>query len=453
MCQEASATAKHSGDAARFAKNEINIATIHYRMGSYDRSIEINQSLVEVYNQMGDTLQAGFAKANNALNYIARGELDTALQQLLIARATLMKHGSPQDWLSIDQNLGAIYAEMGMPERGLPYTRQGLATIRTERDTFKFAPAYGNLAYTFQQIGDFDQALVYYDSSLYFSRLLQQDAVTYVTLLDMADGFQQEGEYSEALKHFREYHDIQLAVLGKETRNRIAELEVLHETEQQRFALAASEQKVLALEQEAQIRNQRLVLIAAGLLSSLLLVLLIYRQWRRDVSHRETQKKLIDSELENERLASGLLSTRLESQREDLTDFALDIERKNRFSRELADRLRALSKILPAGFRPQLNELIRFASGHDQLNEQLEVVQENVDQVNHEFHQKLMDRFPDLTSGDRALAGLLRLNLTNKEVASIRGISTNSAKMARYRLRKKMGLEPTEDVNAFLQEI
>jgi hypothetical protein len=143
----------------------------------------------------------------------------------------------------------------------------------------------------------------------------------------------------------------------------------------------------------------------------------------------------------------------LENQQEDLTDFALDIERKNRFSKELSDRLGAIRKMLPAKLHPQLDELIRFARGHDQLNENLEVVQENIDQVNHEFHQKLREAFPNLTSSDRTLAGLLRLNMTNKEVATYRGISTASAKMARYRLRKKLNLTPSDDINAFLRKI
>jgi len=83
----------------------------------------------------------------------------------------------------------------------------------------------------------------------------------------------------------------------------------------------------------------------------------------------------------------------------------------------------------------------------------METVQENIDQVNSEFHQKMRSMFPKLTTSDRELAGMLRLNMTNKEVATNRGISTASAKMARYRLRKKLGLKPSDDINAFLREI
>lgn len=453
LCTEAAAEARETNDVRSVAEVDLQIGNVHFRAGNYERALSTLRPLVGRYKELLDTLEAGKVEANIALNYLSDGKPDAALEQLLLARKTIVAHGEPKDILTIDQNLGALYAQQGRPEQGLSYVRQCLTTILAERDTFGFAPAYGNLAYTFQQLGNFSRAKIYYDSSLYYSRLLKQDATTYVTLQDMADGYQQQGDYKNALKSFREYHDVQASVLGERTLRRIAELEVQHETERKRLALETSEQKILALEQEAQLRSNRMLLVAGGLVSSLLVALLIYLQWGKDVRYRETQKKLIAAELANERLTSGKLSTRLENQREDLTDFALDIERKNRFSKELSDRLYALKKELPPQSRPQLDELIRFTEGHDKLNEHLEGIQENIDQVNHAFHQKLRAAFPKLTASDRVLAGMLRLNMTNKEVATNKGISTASAKMARYRLRKKLNLEPSDDIHIFLREL
>ena len=48
------------------------------------------------------------------------------------------------------------------------------------------------------------------------------------------------------------------------------------------------------------------------------------------------------------------------------------------------------------------------------------------------------------------LCGLLRLNLQNKEIAILRGVSEDAIKMARYRLSKKMNLETEKEVAVFL---
>ncbi len=451
--RQAAMAAHQSKDSLRMADGQMNIGMIFFRTDDYEQSNATFRPLIEAYKKLGDTLSAGRVEGNIALNYMRAEKQDTALQLLLRAWATMRKHGSPSDWLAVDRNIGVIYAMTGKPKQGLPYTERSLNTILAQRDTFEFAPAYGNLAYTYQQLGDFKRALPLYDSALYYSRLQEQNAVTYVTLKDIADGYLSIGDYKNALRLFQEYQAVKESVLNENTLNRIAELKVEYETEQQQLALEASEQKVLLLEGEARIRQQRLVLIIIGLFFSLVLGLLVFRQWRRDMRYRATKEKLIAAELANERLTSSLLSTRLENKQGDLTNFALDIERKNKFSRELTDRLGALRKVLPTKLRPQVDDLIRYAQGHEQLNEQLEVVQENIDQVNREFHQKLKKAFPNLTASDRELAGLLRLNMTNKEVATNRGISTASAKMARYRLRKKLNLVPSDDINAFLQDL
>lgn len=66
--------------------------------------------------------------------------------------------------------------------------------------------------------------------------------------------------------------------------------------------------------------------------------------------------------------------------------------------------------------------------------------------VHEEFYQKLKDKFPDLSPSEIKLAAFLRLNMTTKEIASITGQSINSLEVARYRLRKKLGIT-SQDVN------
>ncbi len=72
--------------------------------------------------------------------------------------------------------------------------------------------------------------------------------------------------------------------------------------------------------------------------------------------------------------------------------------------------------------------------------------------VHREFFIRLNQDFPDLTPNELKLAALIRLNLNIKESALILGISPESVKTARYRLRKKLNLEQeTSILNFFLE--
>jgi DNA-binding CsgD family transcriptional regulator len=47
----------------------------------------------------------------------------------------------------------------------------------------------------------------------------------------------------------------------------------------------------------------------------------------------------------------------------------------------------------------------------------------------------------------------MRLNMTNKEIAAITYQSTESLKTARYRLRKKIGIDRDENLVAYLTRL
>jgi DNA-binding NarL/FixJ family response regulator len=54
---------------------------------------------------------------------------------------------------------------------------------------------------------------------------------------------------------------------------------------------------------------------------------------------------------------------------------------------------------------------------------------------------------------ERRLAGLVRMNLTNIQIAGILNIEGKSVKVAKHRLKKKLGLSEDDDLNTFLQSI
>lgn len=77
----------------------------------------------------------------------------------------------------------------------------------------------------------------------------------------------------------------------------------------------------------------------------------------------------------------------------------------------------------------------------------------NVEKVNQDFFNKLDQNFPELTINEKQLCGLIRLNLSTKDIASIKNISPKSVEMGRYRLRKKLNLAPKEELSAFLRRL
>ena len=67
-------------------------------------------------------------------------------------------------------------------------------------------------------------------------------------------------------------------------------------------------------------------------------------------------------------------------------------------------------------------------------------------QMHPDFYQKLLTDFPNLTPNELRLCAFIKSNLSIKEIATINGISVDSVKTARKRLRKSLNLTG-EDVS------
>jgi DNA-directed RNA polymerase specialized sigma24 family protein len=69
------------------------------------------------------------------------------------------------------------------------------------------------------------------------------------------------------------------------------------------------------------------------------------------------------------------------------------------------------------------------------------------------FMLRMKELFPAITQAELRLAALITLQLSSKEIAAMLGISTESVKKARQRLRKKMELTTEQDLDETLTKI
>lgn len=226
-----------------------------------------------------------------------------------------------------------------------------------------------------------------------------------------------------------------------------------------RYERDEKEKEIIALnERDSKVHEQRSLLLLSALTFGFIL-LFVHLKSKATIAQKEAtyqaQEKIILSEWKRKATEETRLKEQLENKNRDITNLSLDIIRKNNFSEEIKVKLNELEKVLPENLKQKLKlrDLQLFTNSHLQLNDDLATLQINVDQVNQLFYEKLDALGKELSQTEKQLCGLILLNLSNKEISVIRKISANSAKVARYRLRKKLNLASDEDIVTFLQNI
>lgn len=141
----------------------------------------------------------------------------------------------------------------------------------------------------------------------------------------------------------------------------------------------------------------------------------------------------------------------LAQKKRDLEALSANNSRKAQLTRNLIDELQKLQ----TESDPQhgLRSLISNLRGHLPTEDRLEVLQADFEQVNAEFFERLQQHYPSLSKTERELCAYLKLNLSSKDIAALRNTSLNTINVARHRLRKKLGLERDNELEAFVQKV
>jgi hypothetical protein len=120
---------------------------------------------------------------------------------------------------------------------------------------------------------------------------------------------------------------------------------------------------------------------------------------------------------------------------------------------ELRSKLEDMAKDDKRDHKKQIRQLLnRINQGfqHDHYWEEFRSVFEQVHQA---FFDNLKKHNESLTGNDLRLAALLKMNLESGDIATLLGISQDSLRVIRYRLRKKFNLQQGESLTAFIQSL
>ena len=74
----------------------------------------------------------------------------------------------------------------------------------------------------------------------------------------------------------------------------------------------------------------------------------------------------------------------------------------------------------------------------------------NFKELHEDFFERLLKEYPNLTPKDLKLCAYLKMNLSTKEIAPLMAISIRGIEIHRYRLRKKLKIDSSENLSNFL---
>ena len=446
-------------DSVRHQGYNLNhLANTYFRLDRLEKALEYANQAYEVTKQGKDSLTQGRILSLKEDINTQLGKEEEAIEIYLQGYTLFDKLKDEVNKNIITSNISYNYLVNGKGEQAIPYIQQAMDFNKKRKNQYGIAIGHGNLGYAYFLIKDFPKAYENYQVCVDIAKKNRLTKVEHDTYKDISDTFLADNNPRQALVYFKKYHQLRDSVIGAKTQNRIVELEVKFETTQK-------ENTIQTLRQEKHIQRLQLFSLLGGIALLTLSAFLVISRMRNNIRKKQAliakneeihqlEKELMKNQLQQKELEQQQIAEQLAYKTQHLTDFALDITKKNELSNELLEKIKNIEKEqIPKEVSNQLRHLGTYINSHLQINEGLTTFRQNVEELNLEFNRQLKQQFPELSAKDLILCGLLRLNLQNKEIATIRAVSDNAIKMARYRLRKKLGLGEAEDIVAFLRVV
>ncbi len=168
---------------------------------------------------------------------------------------------------------------------------------------------------------------------------------------------------------------------------------------------------------------------------------------------RERQKQLEDNvktlQEGNESLVkhSEILKEKLNDKNKDIAELALKEAERNSKIEELQRMLINQERRVST---TEIDKLINNIKSDFSDQDFWKLFQANFDLIHNNYFVRLRRDYPSLTSVDLRFCALLRLNMTTKDIAHMTNLSVRGVETARYRLRRKFGLESKYSLTQFL---
>lgn len=451
------------------AEVHSSLGTTYYFAHQPQKAMQEQQTAMSIYMKLNDS--KGIARTLTRIGHLYEKEkkLERALQLHNRALVYSRKKSDPIILSEIYENIGSVYEDQEMFNKALDYYRLAYSLNHTQNGDEARITIINNIGDCYRKMGRFKEAIRFTQQALREARLSDNQYEERSALRDLSKFYTLKKEYQLSAKYLDSAYQLTESIYTDEGAQQVALLSTFYELEQK-------DRRIEILDKNK--RNAKLlgwIYLQTALIVCILLFVIIWRQRVRLKNERrnqkaqelvvETKQKLMQMELDNAWLRESKLSSDLQNQyllerelqqelqlrSQSLSSHTLQLIEKNGLLETLQQALLKAIKAEGAEKNKQLREVSRQIDFSFHRDRDWSNFEHFFAQVHTSFYDKLKTHLPDISRTEQRLCALIKLKLESKEIAIILGITVDSLRIARYRLKKRLKLDEADSLGSFIE--
>lgn len=374
------------------------IALVLWEMGNtyaafddWDNGLRVQKTSLSLMQEVGDKQHEAILHKNIGTLYQAKENYQAAIESYKVAIALFKELGNAFQLGQGTMQLGRTYLSMQVFTVAEEFLLEAQRIFNDIDHKVGCWLVLAAIAELHMAREEWGDAIEKLTNALSISNELAMDHAENRIIDHIAQAYEKAGNLNEALKYYKQYIEHRRSLLSTEVRNKIAQLgyKIQFLKEDGKNIVPTDAE---ALEKQMQIQSQELKAISSRIRES-------------DNLLKELKKRVLGFKGAN-----------------DQTEHFIQ-------------------------------EIVRDIDNSTKANDAWNVFQRELQQHEQQPLKKLIGLYPTLTRAELRTCLLLRMSLSNKEIASLLNISARTVDTHRTNIRKKMGLKKKENLVALLSGI
>lgn len=421
--------AKDKRDEAQMANTLNSLGLVHWRLEDNKSAMECYVEAAQLAKKQNLTRLLGLTHTNRSLILKEKNFYISALEHSKQAIDIFQEDGTSRDLAIAYNNHGQIFKNQSLMDSARFYYEKALSIYDTIDYKDGMAATYYNLADVFTSEKMEQQAIQAAEKSLELGIESESKVRISEGYLKLSETYEHFSNADSALKYHKKYSQHQIQLLMSNQSDKLAEYQANlgHEVKLLRIQNLENEKTI--------VRNQMLIVIGGILILVLIASFLIYRR----ISAIRLKKKRLEFELENSNRI-------LQIKKKELKNYIVDLTQKNQLIAQLQQELHNENSNYESQVAELINQKILTDEDWEKFKSKFQTIYPN-------FFSKIKLLKSGITEAEIRFLVLLRLKLTPKEMANTLGISPQSVRVTKLRLKKKLQQENYDSVEDFLAEL
>ena len=388
------------GDRRNEGMGLNNIGDLYQHTGQYERALEYFRLSLGIKEELGNPREIATTLLNIGAVTLTQGRGDEAIT--IFERVRSIAGGIDDARLQTHAlvNLAGIFCSGGELSRSTEMLREAEPFLQTMEGTTEWGQLQAEVGRVQTNTGQVERGVETLREVLSYAEETGRSDLQARAHELLSEAFQVAGEVNAALLHLRKHRDLEREIFRRDSDHRLKSLMVIYEVDRAR-----------------------------------------------------AEEQLVRKEAEFLRLTNKQLEQEIEHRQKELHSTAMFLSQKNDLLRKVFQRVKDLSLASSTNLGKELRTLSGEIQGIINSEETWSTFEEQFRQVHGDYLQMLASQFPKLTPTELKVCGLIRTGLSTKEIAQILTAEPRSIDKYRQRIRKKIGIDSSVNLQTFLQGI